>query len=234
MGDNIAVTNVQAEFYGGHIAGHAYFDPTPTDGTDFSFRLKVNEADLHRLMSDLTTNTKTNKLEGILTGELAIDSASTRDPKSWQGHGRVDLRDGLIWEFPVFGLFSPLLNAVSSGLGNSRARQGDATFTIKNSVISTKDLQVHAVGARLDYDGWVDFETKVHGKVEAELFRNLPLFGKIMSLALWPVSKIFEYKITGTLAQPKAEPVYVPGFLLHPFRSLKGLLPEEPKPPEKK
>src|SRR5439155_491888 len=139
----IAVTNVQAEFYGGHIAGHAYFDPTPTNGTDFSFSLKVNEADLHRLMGDLTA--KTNKLEGILTGEVVINSANTQKPKSWQGHGRVELRDGLIWELPIFGIFSPLLNAVSSGLGNSRARQGDGTFTIRNSVIYTKDLQIHAV-----------------------------------------------------------------------------------------
>ncbi|HYV27303.1 MAG TPA: AsmA-like C-terminal region-containing protein, partial [Candidatus Eisenbacteria bacterium] len=232
LGDDVTLTNVVAEFYGGQIAGHAFFDATTARGTRFSFLAMVAEVNLHTLMADISS--RTNKLEGTLDGELAIDSANTDDPKSWRGHGRVNLRDGLIWEFPIFGIFSPALNAVSPGLGNSRARHGSATFTIKDGAVQSKDLQLQASGARLDYSGSVDFDTKVRGKMEAELFRNVPLVGKVMSLMLWPVTKIFEYKISGTLAQPKAEPVYVPGFLVHPFRSIKGIFPEEPKPPPEK
>ncbi len=52
---------------------------------------------------------------------------------------------------------------------------------------------------------------------------------------MWPVTKLFEYKVTGTLGEPKAEPVYlVPKFVFlpfqfpfHPFRTLRGLLPED-------
>jgi hypothetical protein len=52
------------------------------------------------------------------------------------------------------------------------------------------------------------------------------------------VTKLFEYKMTGTLDQPKAEPLYVlPKILLlpfHPFRTLKELLTEEEKNPAEK
>jgi hypothetical protein len=53
------------------------------------------------------------------------------------------------------------------------------------------------------------------------------------------VSKLFEYKITGTLKNPKGEPVYVPKLLLlplHPIRTLEGIFPggeiETNAPPE--
>jgi len=45
---------------------------------------------------------------------------------------------------------------------------------------------------------------------------------------LWPVSKLFEYHVTGTLNHPKSEPIYVPKLLLmplHPIRSLEELFP---------
>ena len=48
------------------------------------------------------------------------------------------------------------------------------------------------------------------------------------------MEKLFEYKMSGSLSQPKAEPVYfIPKLMLmpfHPFRTLKGLLPEDTSP----
>ncbi len=49
------------------------------------------------------------------------------------------------------------------------------------------------------------------------------------------MTKLFEYKVGGTLGEPKAEPVYlIPKVMLlpfqmpfHPLRTLKGLLPED-------
>ena len=53
-----------------------------------------------------------------------------------------------------------------------------------------------------------------------------------------PVTKLFEYKVTGSLAQPKTEPVYlIPKLVMmpfHPFRSLKELLQEDSGPTRKK
>jgi hypothetical protein len=45
---------------------------------------------------------------------------------------------------------------------------------------------------------------------------------------------MFEFKITGTLHEPKSEPVYIPKLLLvplHPFRSPKDLAPDQPPEP---
>ena len=51
--------------------------------------------------------------------------------------------------------------------------------------------------ARLIYRGSIDLQGTVDARMEAELFRNAWVVGPVLSFALWPVSKTFEYKITG-------------------------------------
>jgi hypothetical protein len=71
--------------------------------------------------------------------------------------------------------------------------------------------------------------------MEASLFRDAPLIGRLLSLAFMPVTKLLEYRIEGTLADPKPEPRYVPKVLmnlLRPVSLLKSLLPKSDKPAE--
>jgi hypothetical protein len=78
--------------------------------------------------------------------------------------------------------------------------------------------------------GTVDFDSQANVRAEAELLRDVPVIGLPMSKILWPFTKLFEYKVTGSLDNPKAEPVYVlPRVLLHPIKSLKDFVGEEKK-----
>ena len=239
VGRTMVLTNMQGFLHGGRAAGHAHFAFPRKRGAEFSFRLSVAEIDLHSLMTDL--NGKTNKLEGILNGQLTVVAGNTEQPNSWMGYGKVHLRDGLIWDFPVFGLFSPILNTIAPGLGNSRAKQGSGEFLITNSVISTRDFDIQATAMRMHFAGTLDFEKRINSRVEAELLRDLPGIGLLLSKILWPVTKIFEYEVTGTLGDPKAEPLYmIPKVLLFPLQPLKILkdivtpapVPPPPKSPE--
>ena len=231
VGETVTLTNIHGQLHGGRIDGWAGFDFSGPVGSDFRFQLAATEIILPSLIAGLSH--QTNRLEGVLNGELAVTNANTEELKSWQGWGRVDVRDTLIWDIPVFGVFSPILNLVMPGLGHSRAKEAKATFTITNGVVFSKDLEIHATAMRMQYEGAVDFERRVEGKMEAELLRDVPLAGPLLSKLFWPVTKLFEYRIHGTLDQPKTEPLYiVPKLLLlplHPFRTLKGMFPEEKK-----
>jgi hypothetical protein len=57
--------------------------------------------------------------------------------------------------------------------------------------------------------------------------------GKLFSMALWPVSKAFEAKVSGTVEAPKTDLRFVPKFLLAPFRALNalGVKKDEPAAP---
>ena len=145
------------------------------------------------------------------------------------------LHDGLLWDIPIFGLFSPVLNAINKDLGSSRAKEAKGTFILTNSVIYTKNLQIHSPPARLHYDGTVDFTGAVNANIEAEMFRDTFLLGPMLSFLTSPMTKVFEYRVTGSLANPKSEPRFIPKFLmlpLRPFQTIREFLtPEKPASP---
>jgi hypothetical protein len=83
--------------------------------------------------------------------------------------------------------------------------------------------------------GTVDGNKQINARLEAVLSREAPVVGPLLSKAFTPLSKLFEYRITGSVHEPVLEPVYVPKFilfLLHPFHSLKSITtPDSPSPP---
>ncbi len=221
MGRRLLLSDIFANLHNGNAKGDARFEFGKV-GAQLAFNVQWNDIALQSLMTDFSP--KTNRLEGTLRGELQITSANTADLKSWNGRGLVELKDGLLWDIPVFGMFSPVLNSFMPGLGNSRARDASASYLITNSVIQTEDLQIHASAMRMQFDGTVDFEKNIKGRMEAELLRDVPGVGLVLSKLLWPVTKIFEYRVYGTLQEPRTDPVYIiPKIILFPFSPLKTL-----------
>jgi len=220
-GTTLSLSNVIGSMHGGLLEGSMFMDFNVKKGANFAFRTAVRDINLNSLVRDL--GNPTNKLEGSLSGRLVITKANTEDVHSWFGYGDMNLQDGLIWEVPVFGLFSPLINAINPGAGNNKAKEATATFIVTNGVIFTDDLSIRASGMRLNYEGTVDFDTRINGTMEAELFRNMPGIGEVVSKVFWPVTKLFEYRVTGTFSKPKSEPLYIPKLFMMPFHPLRTI-----------
>jgi AsmA-like protein len=228
LGASLILTNVTAALYGGNGNGFADFDfRVPHEGAHFQFTVNATNVNLHLLATDLFT--PTNHLEGVFTAQLVVTNADSWNWRTWNGHGRVKLRDGLLQDIPIFSILSPVLNAISPGLGNYRATDASAKFVITNGVFFSDTLEIRSTMMRLQYTGAVDLKQNVNARVTAQLLRDTWSVGPLISTVLWPVSKLFEYKITGTLKNPKSSPVYViPELLLmplHPIRFLEEILP---------
>ncbi len=237
--NTLTVTNVQADFYDGTGQGWAHFIFPETPGAQFTFSVNTTNTNLRLLMADLSP--QSSNLDGRFNLELAITDANTEDLRSWNGFGHVQLRDGLIWDIPVFGVLSKPLDVIMPGIGHSRITKGSANFVIANSVIRSDDLEMRAPTMRLQYRGTTDFDGLIKARVTAEPLRDTPILGPLMNMALWPVAKLFEYKITGTLSEPKLAPVYIPKILLfplNPIRTLEELFTPAPSvtvpPPDEK
>ena len=240
LGETLLLTNIAAAFYGGDGNGFADFDFSPPHpGADYHFAFDVTNVNMQRLMEDVSSST--NKLEGTLAGKLVVTGASTESLQTWDGFGHADLRDGLLWDVPIFGIFSPALNALAPGLGNSRATDAATRFIITNGVFFTDSLEIRSTMTRLQYIGTVDMRQNVNARVNAQLLRDTPVIGPAVSFILSPFTKLFEYQVTGTLQNPKKKPVYVPKIFLlplHPIRSVQEMFPggdvvTNPPPPEK-
>jgi len=229
QGTKLTVTNIVAAFYEGSANGFANFDfKVPHEGADYDFAVNVENANLHWLAVDLLS--PTNSLEGTLAGRLVVTHADTRDWHTWNGYGNASLHDGLIWEIPLFGILSPALDTIHPGLGNSRATDAAARFTLTNGLFYTDSLEIRSTMTRLLYTGTMDMDQNVKARVIAEPLRDTSVVGPLVTTILWPVSKLFEYKISGTLKDPKSELIYWPKFLfmpLHPIRSLQEIFPSD-------
>ena len=234
LGSAVIISNLVGRWKGGDMSGGAVLNFPPGASDTASFHVKLDGADLHQVMLDLQPG-RTNKLEGLWSAELNVTHARLDDWKSWQGFGKSHLTNGLIWDIRIFGLFSPVLNAVVPGLGNSRAKEARLDFVITNSVIASENLEIHTGLARMKYEGTVDFDQRVNGRMEAALLRNVPGLGWLASKILFPLSKLFEYRITGTLEEPRKRATYIlPSVLtmpLQPIQSLKEIFGEPDKKP---
>jgi hypothetical protein len=227
-GQTLLLTNTAAAFYGGYGTGFAYFDfRVPHEGADYQYEVNVTNVNLHSLAVGLIS--PTNRLEGILAGQLIVTNASTENWRTLSGYGHVKLHDGLLWDIPIISILSPVLNTVSPGLGNSRATEASAKFVITNGMIYTDSLDIRSTMTRLEYSGTMDLYQNVNARVTAHLLRDTWVIGPLVSTVLWPVSKLFEYHVTGPLKDPKSEPIYVlPRLLLiplHPIQALEQIIP---------
>ena len=225
----LVVTNVAGDFYDGKATGWARFLFPDQDHAEFAFAVDAQNARLNALVADVTL--KPNQLEGLLTCQLNITNAWTDNLHSWNGDGQAKLRDGLLWELPIFGVLSRPLDAMIPGVGNSRFSEATGTFAIANSVIYSPDLEMRSAAMRLQYRGAVDFEGTINARVNAEPLRDTPVVGSVVSTILSPVAKLFAYRITGTMKEPKSAPIYIPRILmipLSPFQTLGELFSTEP------
>jgi hypothetical protein len=229
LGKNLILTNVVSECYGGTARGWGVFNlQTPGDGTDCSFFMEGTNVDFNAM--GLALWSPGNQLRGELSGRVAVTRANSSDWQTWNGYGQMQLDNGLLWNAPMLGLMSPVLNTLAPGLdmGNSRATDGTGRFTMTNGVIFTDSLEIRSLTMRLDYVGTVDLQENVTARVKAQLLRNTPVFGPLFSRVLWPVSEATECEVTGTLENPRITPLYIPFSSvltapLHPLRTFEKL-----------
>ncbi len=229
-GQTVSLTNIDAGFHGGHLTGNVFVDLKDLDDMTFSFDTSYTDVQLRSLLADLVP--RTNRIEGLISGRLTVTEAHSRTNGPWYGGGEIRLRDGFLWDLPLFGGLSIAFDKIAPGLGQTRFNSGHASFTIKDRFVRTHDLEFNSPTMRLKADGTVDFDSNMNATMQAELLRDVPLLGPVIGLALSPFSKLFEYDVRGTLGKPEMEPRYVPSFLLAPLRpiqTIKSLFPGDPK-----
>jgi hypothetical protein len=235
QGNAAIITNLTGDFYRGRMGLNLRLDFAPGGAADFSFASGFTNMDLHALIADMVM--PTNHLQGIVTGRLNVTHANTSDWKSWEGHGEIAMKDGFLWDFPMFAIFSRFLNGLQPGSGNARATAAKASYTINRSVIRTENLVVKATPVELRFNGTVDFAGNVNALTEGQVLRRMPLIGPLINLAMSPLMTVLTYKVTGTLGNPHAEPLYLPHViqkLFDPASLFKESPPPAgPKPPAK-
>jgi hypothetical protein len=203
----LRIENFDAALYDGNLRGRATFALT----NDVSYRLdlQAERVNIHPLLADITG--QSGESHGRLTGEAWVTGTGS-DRAGLQGAGRLSIEDGLLWEVPLFGIFSRILNDIAPGLGMARATKADCTFVLADQVARTDDLKIGAGAFSLSCNGQVGFDGKLDFRVRGQLLKGV--LG--INILTWFLSNIFEYKVGGTLGNYSYRPVNLPKeFLPH-------------------
>ena len=197
--NTMQINDFDADFYSGKLRGHAVFVFSDTDPS-YNFEFSVERADLHTLLG--ATEARASAVTGLLTGQATI-SGHGIDMVALGGKGQLSVTDGVLWQAPIFGIFSEVL-------GKTKATRAQASFTIANQAVSTEDMQIAAGAFTAQSRGQLGFDGKLDFRVEAQFLRAWPGIGWISPL----IGKLLEYKVGGTIGDPKYRPVNLPKELL--------------------
>ncbi|MCG3146699.1 MAG: hypothetical protein PCFJNLEI_00133 [Verrucomicrobiae bacterium] len=203
----LAIDNFDGEFYGGKLRGRASF--TLSNAGPYWLDFAPERVEIRDLLNAMTGQTNTSS--GKLTGAAWIEGQGD-DQSKIAGVGKLTIEDGVLWELPLFGIFSRILNEIGGGLGTTKATKATASFTLADKAAKTDDLTVAAGAFTLTAPGKVGFDGKLDFRVKGQLLRGVPG----LNILTWFFSNVFEYKIGGTLGDYSYRPVNLPKeFLPH-------------------
>lgn len=207
-GDRLELLDMTGEFCEGASAFEATFDLSRAGAARYAFTATVTNANLGDLIKSLAHTT--NEVAGRLDLRLHITNAWTTDLDTWNGDGGLALRDGFLWEQPFFDVLSGFINAITPGLGSARFRSGHASVAITNGVFHSKDILLDSALLQLRLRGTVNMDQKLDAVVQAKPLQTVGVIGPLINSILWPVTKAFEFRATGTLQDPLVEPEHAP------------------------
>ncbi|RME96572.1 MAG: hypothetical protein D6766_00290 [Verrucomicrobia bacterium] len=221
-GDRVRIGDFDGAFHDGRVTGSLEVTARPGEEPRVAFAAAIRQARLPSLVREVFG--VTNRLEGRLDADLVVTNGVPSDWRSWCGHGRAAVENGLLWDLPVLGVVSRALNTISPGLGNNQATAARGTFVLDHGVVRTSDTRIDCRTVQLDYAGACTLTGELDARVTVRLLGKTPVVGPFLGFLLAPVSRVFELSLTGRLGNPRVEfthiaPLTAP--LTNPWRTLR-------------
>jgi hypothetical protein len=169
----------------------------------FKARLNIEELSLKKL------NTVSLKLSHDLSGNFATEidcRGELKDIKKISGNGWLEITEGRLWELPIF---KGLLGIISLPGGEKNIfREAHGNFAIKNSAVTTPDLQLISDRLTLNTQGGVYFNGDLDLRIKAEFpqQQGVPSLGldKLQDILLKGAGTLMqEIQISGSLKKPE-------------------------------
>ena len=236
VGRSVTLTNFEASVYGGIASGHVVLEIPPRGESNSHYRASLNfeKADFESFMKAVTPPESKNAYQGELSGGLQIEGDSAGAfLKSINGVGSVHVRDGRVFLLPVFGGLSRLMTKIIPGL-DFVLRQSDAKseFEINDGVLTTEKVAVEGGILSLKGHGSYRLGDELDFDIQVKLMKEHTLVAKLLRVLTYPISKLFEFRLRGTLSEPVWYPVNFSMDLLERvgFKKREANTPSPPEP----
>jgi len=209
LGNRVKIENLSVRAFGGKVDG----DLVVTDGHDLAGEFHWQRVSLPGIAECYQFGPIK---AGWLTGRLKFTD-TTAGLADLNGEGVLVLEEGELFQVPIFGPLSSLMNGVLGGAGFQKkkekigfqlAREASCTFTIREGQFATGDFHTETPSFSIAGEGTVDLADKTLDMTMRLDARGL--YG-VITLPLRPFYGFFQFSGTGTLNEPatplRARPV---------------------------
>lgn len=210
--DTAYVNDVQADFCRGRVSGSGTVYPV-LNATNLRYHLQgdVREVNFQMLTRNLTGQAA-DQYRGYLSGQLELDDF-VDDPggQTAVGQGWIKIDGGRLFQIPLFGGLSEFLGRIVPGL-SLLMRQTDAraSFVIKDGKLNSDNIVIEGEVITLTGKGDYYWNGDLDFAVQVKLLKQNTLVGGILQIAMAPVTKMLEFRLTGTVKDPHWYPAYLP------------------------
>lgn len=202
QGDRIMMTNVVMSLYDGTLTGHVDLkgvgreEPVHYQATGV-----VHDVSLHGFLRDVRQS-EDDLQAGRLSGRFQLAGLSEDDWRaSIGGTGRVRITDGEVFKIRLLGGLSQLLGRIYPSLGFAVQTDVRADFEIAERSVIADEIRIE--GNFLSLRGWGRYvlDDELDFKVQV-----LPLKRGLLVDALrfvtYPLSRLLQFRLEGTLSEP--------------------------------
>ena len=213
-GQQIELPDIEANIVEGALSGEVQFQKAFLPTGSFRTDLKVKNVDLFELITK-ATDRPTTPYTGTLNLELELagalhDSLEANRFSTFQGQGAVSIRDGQLFRIPLLLGLSNILSKVVRGFGYASQGDFDADFVIRNGRVSAKELFLGGSLLSIAGSGAYDLVSReIDGNLKIQLLKD-GLMSDALKVLLWPIRKLIEVQLTGTLDDPDWRPRNLP------------------------
>jgi hypothetical protein len=204
-GSTNLLADVRGKIGGGSFAGAAAFMPEAEGGrTRYEVKGEIFHIDFQWLKNLLNTNSTVN-VEGRLYGSMELAGRlGSGQGATAAGQGYVSLRHGFIFRLPLFGGMTDVLAKAVPGL-DFALRQSDVRipFEVRDGRVESRDVQIEGDLLSLTARGNCTLDGRLAVDVQVRPMKDKTLLGQTMRALVYPLSRLFEFRLEGTIGKPR-------------------------------
>ncbi|WFB35476.1 AsmA-like C-terminal region-containing protein [Kiritimatiellota bacterium B12222] len=216
MGDRdiIEIPDIKAAVEGGGMTASFRTRDTFSSDAKFDLILNLKDMDLFKVITQATDLEDTPYSGDLsftvnLTGNI-FDTPEDPRSLSYAGKGSINISEGTLFRIPLLLGLSNILSKVVSGFGYASQSDFSADFTVADGWVKSNNLFLEGKLLSIAGDGSYRFAgEKISADLKVQLFSG-GILSDALKLLLWPIRKLIEVQLTGTIDDPSWQPKNLP------------------------
>ncbi len=219
-GDAVNVSEIRGSAYGGTFEADVAISLAQDSSSNMGYKLNasVDAMDFGLAMRAIAGG-GANVYKGECSASVELEGrAGEGQGKTVVGKGTINVSEGHIFQIPLFGELSSFIIEYVPGL-SLLLRQTDAkaSVVIRNGFVSSDRILVEGDVFSLEGSGSCSLAGALDFDARFVLFRQHTFVGGLMRYVMLPVSKMLEFRLSGTFKDPRWRPVFLPKELFFMF-----------------